>query len=156
MAFSLRAADVIQGAQAYCYYFKVVRRSCIEAVAWRYGLNMEVSADAASEGRRTAMEQALFSLWCDVLKRDHIGLDDDFFMLGGDSLLAVDLLVRVEQAFQVKLPLQYLLEAATVRQMAQFIQHYSSGDLKDIVGLQTSGSMRPLLGWQAALVIRCA
>lgn len=117
-----------------------------QGVAERYGLNMEVSADAASEEQSTAMERALFSLWCDVLKRDHIGLDDDFFLLGGDSLLAVDLLLRVEQAFQIKLPLQYLLEAATVRQMALFIQHYSSGDIKDIVGLHTNGGMPPLFG----------
>jgi|GEM_PF-3767923 len=61
----------------------------------------------------------------DVLHRRPIGLDDDFFDLGGHSLLGATLLADVERAFCDQLTLINLFEASTVRKMAELLK--SSG-----------------------------
>ena len=68
---------------------------------------------------RTATERALADLWTDVLRVDRVGADDDFFALGGHSLLATRVVARVREAFGVELPLRAMLEAPTVRGVAE-------------------------------------
>jgi len=121
-----------------------------------YSTAVETSPATPDSANYSPVEQTLATLWCEVLKRASIGPEDDFFLLGGDSLSAIQLLVRIEQEFQVKLPLQHMLEMATVPQMAQFIQEYSKGNAKDLVGANTSGTQRPLfvVGGRSGYVLR--
>ncbi|MGD0608848.1 MAG: amino acid adenylation domain-containing protein [Streptosporangiaceae bacterium] len=51
--------------------------------------------------RRTTMQASLAVLWAKMLKRDHVGLDDDFFALGGDSLLAAEMLAATQALFSI-------------------------------------------------------
>jgi amino acid adenylation domain-containing protein/thioester reductase-like protein len=51
--------------------------------------------------RHTATEAGLSALWARLLRREHIGLDDDFFTLGGDSLLAAEMLARTRAIFGI-------------------------------------------------------
>jgi amino acid adenylation domain-containing protein len=67
---------------------------------------------------RTKVEQRLLELWCEVLDRQDIGYDDDFFRCGGDSLSALDLIVRIEKEFRYQVSLTMLAEAPTVSQLA--------------------------------------
>ncbi|HSE87958.1 MAG TPA: non-ribosomal peptide synthetase [Candidatus Binatia bacterium] len=53
-------------------------------------------------------------IWAEVLNRNHISLDDDFFAIGGTSLLATQLLMRMEREFSVELSLENLLLYPTV------------------------------------------
>src|SRR4051794_36409436 len=70
----------------------------------------------------TALEVAVKGLWRNVLERDDVGLDDDFLMLGGDSLRALALLGAVESVFAVDLTVRDVFEAgATVRTMAAML-----------------------------------
>src|SRR5262249_30021258 len=62
--------------------------------------------DGLFESQRT-----LLAMWREVLERPDIGCDDDFFLFGGDSLSAVDLLHRVEEELKCSLPLTVLVEA---------------------------------------------
>ncbi|HSF38969.1 MAG TPA: non-ribosomal peptide synthase/polyketide synthase [Thermoanaerobaculia bacterium] len=66
----------------------------------------------------TPAEQALAEIWCQVLRIERIGVHDDFFELGGDSLLAVRLLARLREVFRVEVPLRTLFEAPTVAELA--------------------------------------
>ena len=68
---------------------------------------------------RTPTETIIAQIWCAVLGLDEIGVDDDFLELGGHSLQASQIVVRVLDQFQVELPLVLLFEAATVARMAE-------------------------------------
>ena len=93
---------------------------------------------------RSVIEQVLADIWAQILHVDHVGRDDDFLDLGGDSLMAAALLVHVEESFQKKLPLAALIEASTVAQMAKILQHerWSSSD-SCLVAIQPKGDNPP-------------
>jgi aryl carrier-like protein len=66
---------------------------------------------------RTPTEKVLADIWCDVLKRKGLSINEDFFELGGNSLLAMQVLSRVRYAFEVDLSWRSLFESPTVEQM---------------------------------------
>lgn len=70
---------------------------------------------------RNPTEEVLSGLWSQVLRRDRVGVEENFFESGGDSLLATQLISRVRAAFKVELPLYYLFEAPTVAGLAMKI-----------------------------------
>jgi len=65
------------------------------------------------------LEGKLLRLWIKFLKRSDLSIDDDFFESGGDSLLAEELLLEVEQLMQTKIPPSLLFETGTVRGLAE-------------------------------------
>lgn len=70
-------------------------------------------------GPRTGTEGALAAIWRELLGLPDVGVEDDFFALGGDSLLAVRVVARIESTLGLELPLNALFEAPTVSQLAQ-------------------------------------
>ncbi|GMK38339.1 hypothetical protein PCCS19_13930 [Paenibacillus sp. CCS19] len=70
----------------------------------------------------TETEQALAELWQSILNRDAIGIDDEFFELGGNSLRAVALNARIEERFHVRLELLTLFRATTIRRLSVCIE----------------------------------
>ncbi|WP_435113415.1 amino acid adenylation domain-containing protein, partial [Nocardiopsis synnemataformans] len=76
----------------------------------------ESSVSAPSDGAlpRTKTEALLAAVWEEVLDRGPVGIFDDFFSLGGHSLIAVKVVARVQQAFGVELPVRVLFERPTV------------------------------------------
>ncbi|GAB4216273.1 MAG: hypothetical protein OHK0022_57190 [Roseiflexaceae bacterium] len=70
---------------------------------------------------RTPIEEELVNIWVSVLGQERIGVQDDFFDLGGHSLSAARLLTRVRETFRVDLPLRRLFEATTIAQMAHLV-----------------------------------
>ncbi|WP_437738920.1 non-ribosomal peptide synthase/polyketide synthase [Sorangium sp. So ce1335] len=71
---------------------------------------------------RTPTEEALASIWQDVLAVDRIGALDHFFDLGGHSLLATQVVSRVRQRLAVELPVRAIFEAPTLERMAAHIE----------------------------------
>ena len=69
----------------------------------------------------TDTERVVASLFEEVLARERIGRDDDFFMLGGRSFQALMLLARMHKTFQVELPLRVLFEERTVQRLARAV-----------------------------------
>jgi amino acid adenylation domain-containing protein len=85
---------------------------------------------AAGEARRhTApgdeVEAKLAGIWAEILGMDRntIGIEDDFFHLGGHSLRAMILLSRVKKVFNVEVPLQQIFDQPTLRAFAHVIKH---------------------------------
>lgn len=66
----------------------------------------------------SAWEAELQRLWCEHLKRAVIGLEQNFFDLGGDSLAALAILGAMEERLGRRLPLQLIVDHPTVRQLA--------------------------------------
>ena len=73
---------------------------------------------------RTPLEKAIASLFIEVLKLDRVGIDDDFFVLGGDSLQATQLISRIRTSLKVELPLPSIFTATTVTTFAQEIEQW--------------------------------
>ena len=67
-------------------------------------------------------EQKIAEVWQQVLGIEQVGLYDNFFDLGGHSLMGTQLISRLRQAFQVNLPLATLFEAPTVAELALAIK----------------------------------
>lgn len=73
---------------------------------------------AAFVGPRTPTERMLAELWCHVLKLDDVGVHDNFFSLGGHSLLGIQLFTRVEKRTGRRLPIRTLFQAPTIAELA--------------------------------------
>ncbi len=69
----------------------------------------------------TPMQEVLARIWADALGVERVGIHDDFFDLGGHSLLLTPLLLRVRQFFQVKLALSDFFASPTIAAMARLI-----------------------------------
>ncbi|WP_374111205.1 phosphopantetheine-binding protein [Nocardia sp. JCM 34519.1] len=66
----------------------------------------------------TETEEELASMTAELLRLDRVGVDDDFFRLGGHSMLAAQLIMRIEDRLGVVLPLPFVFDHPTVRGMA--------------------------------------
>jgi len=63
---------------------------------------------------RTPIEETLARLWREVLKLEQVGIQDNFFNLGGHSLIAIKLVTRIRTEFNVELSLADFFNAATI------------------------------------------
>ncbi|WP_084610648.1 hybrid non-ribosomal peptide synthetase/type I polyketide synthase [Archangium violaceum] len=72
------------------------------------------SATPAASAPRSEIERRVLEIWRERLGTGEIGLHDDFLELGGNSLMAAQMLTRLREAFSVQLPLSALFDAPTV------------------------------------------
>lgn len=79
-------------------------------------------ADGSSTYPRTPLEAAIARVWRSVLQIDGIGVHDDFFQLGGTSVLIPQVLAQVNEMFQVDLPTLTLLESPTIAGLAGSVE----------------------------------
>ena len=99
-------------------------------VDYRALLPPAADRQAASEqgsAPRTLSEVTLARLWCEVLELQQVGVDANFFELGGDSLLAARLAARIRRAFGRDASLRTLFDAPTVAAMAEVIGPVTAG-----------------------------
>jgi iturin family lipopeptide synthetase A len=66
----------------------------------------------------SAAEQRLVGILAKLLGVDQVGVDENFLLLGGDSLLGIQVINQVREAFAVELPLHTLFEAPTVAELS--------------------------------------
>jgi thioesterase domain-containing protein/acyl carrier protein len=79
-----------------------------------------------AEARHAELESKLLQIWQAVLGRTALGAEDNFFDLGGNSLLAMVVQSRVEKETGKRLPLATFFKAATVRDLAQLLSEPST------------------------------
>ncbi len=76
---------------------------------------------------RAGTERAVAEAWTDVLGGGSPGRDDDFFTLGGNSIIATELVYRLRKSFEVDIPLRALFDSPTVAGMAARIDACRTG-----------------------------
>jgi amino acid adenylation domain-containing protein/FkbH-like protein len=68
---------------------------------------------------RTPAEESLVAIWREVLGAKRVGIHDDFFSIGGDSLLATQIISRIRATFQIEVPVDGVFEFPTVAALAE-------------------------------------
>jgi amino acid adenylation domain-containing protein len=92
----------------------------------RYRLPDPASRPALQRGSdfvapRTEIEEELARIWAQILQLERVGVNDNFFTLGGHSLMVVQLATRIRDSFAVEIPIQRIFEALTLAELAQSI-----------------------------------
>lgn len=91
------------------------------------------------------LEETLLGVWEEQLGVTGIGVTDDFFDLGGDSLLGVVLVVAIEEKLGTQLPVTVLLQAATIRDQANMIRNKETDQaFSTLIPIHPEGSLPPL------------
>lgn len=89
---------------------------------------------------RNELEQQIAEVWQSVLNVDRVGVEDNFFDLGGDSLLIVQLLGQLQPLFDIELTVTRLFEHPNVGSLAQYIGEQSSGQDKTATVVEKAAS----------------
>jgi oxalate---CoA ligase len=111
-------------------------------LAAHFGLGLDAAPSQVRPFSKT--QEMLLALWREVLKRQDVGVNDDFFQLGGDSLSAMDLLHRIEEELQYQLPITILAEAPTVSRLAVRVESATLGAKNSVIRVHPQGTRRPL------------
>ncbi|WP_346364369.1 non-ribosomal peptide synthase/polyketide synthase [Bosea sp. (in: a-proteobacteria)] len=98
-----------------------------------------------------SVEAQLARIWSELFNLRQVDADEDFFALGGSSVLAVSLVARIRDRLGVELPLAALLAGSTVRQLAQVVREQAA-DLpwSPLVKIKPDGSRPPFFCVHAA------
>lgn len=114
----------------------------------RYELPAPIDSDSELEtafiAPRNDLELQIAQIWEDILNIKSIGVTNNFFDLGGHSLLSVRLIARLQQQFQQDIPLSSLFQAGTIEHLAGIISQstksvYPSG----VIEIQPKGTKPP-------------
>ncbi|MBL4607045.1 MAG: amino acid adenylation domain-containing protein [Pseudomonadales bacterium] len=70
---------------------------------------------------RSEIEESLAQIWCEVLGLNKVGIWDNFFQVGGNSLLAVRIVARMEKTYAAHFPLSMLFAAQNIAELAQLV-----------------------------------
>jgi hypothetical protein len=105
------------------------------------------SRHAGTEYREpeTDAERAVAAIFAEVLGVPRVGADDDFFHLGGHSLLLPRVLHRVREAFQVEVPLKALYDDPTVEGLALAVEDLVLAEIEALEGSGDPGSGAAIL-----------
>jgi thioesterase domain-containing protein/acyl carrier protein len=112
--------------------------------------SVQVLNHASPATDNSDVEAVLTGWWQDLLGLESVGLDDDFFDLGGHSLIGVQLFSNIKQKYGCELGLSTLFDARTIRQLAELINEASKPVKSEpkpwspIVPIQPNGSRTPL------------
>jgi phthiocerol/phenolphthiocerol synthesis type-I polyketide synthase E len=102
--------------------------------------------ETSSGEPRTDMERALKSIWQGLLGVSALGIHDNFFEIGGSSLLATRLFTQIAGQFGQRLPLPTIFEAPTIHQLAAMLeQQVPSIASSSLIKVQAGASRPPLL-----------
>ncbi|MBE6048598.1 MAG: amino acid adenylation domain-containing protein, partial [Clostridium sp.] len=81
---------------------------------------------------RTETESKVIEIWKEVLSVDDIGINSDFFEIGGHSVTILKVASRIKEIYEVDIPVKCLFENTTVKQLAKYIDKLILEDIKDI------------------------
>ncbi|MFB8168827.1 amino acid adenylation domain-containing protein [Kitasatospora purpeofusca] len=112
------------------------------------------AADRPFVAPRDETERRVAVLWQEVMKQESVSAQDDFFTCGGNSLLAVTLVNRINRAFGAALPLEVVFTSPTVEGLARRLSGGPAERTSRLVPLTGSGSPAPTGSGTAAPTAR--
>ena len=119
---------------------KVLRRSLRDSL-----IQDESISIPASDLHQNLVPSSLIEVWSRLLKYSPVGIDDDFFEKGGDSLLAMELLAELDQLSGRKVSPSILFEASTIGQIALALSEQDKLSERRIHQLSPQGRRIPLV-----------
>jgi amino acid adenylation domain-containing protein len=96
---------------------------------------------------RTNTEARISAIWKQDMKRDVVSILDDFFESGGNSLIAVGLINKLNKEFHSSLPMQVLFECPTIEMLARRIDGENAEPSSRLVRLRADGTQSPVYSW---------
>ena len=93
----------------------------------------QLHSTSVFEVPRNESEQTLLAIWQEVLSVQSISIHDNFFEIGGHSLLAMQVVSRVQEAFALDIPLAQLFDAPTIAQFAECLLIQQLGEADDLL-----------------------
>ncbi|MET0405684.1 MAG: amino acid adenylation domain-containing protein [Cystobacter sp.] len=96
---------------------------------------------------RTPTEERVCALWKKEMKRETASVQDDFFESGGNSLIAVGLINKMNREFRTTLPLQTVFECPTIEKLAQRVDLQQDAPVSRLVRLRAEGTRAPIFCW---------
>ena len=91
------------------------------------------------------LEEYLKLLWEDLLHIKNVGTIDDFFDLGGNSLIAIQMMVRIEKDKGKQLPLVSVFNYSNIKKLAKLIEEDNSdSEFSPLVAIKASGNRPPV------------
>ena len=94
------------------------------------------------------LEEVLAGFWQELLGLEQVGIHDNFFDLGGHSLLGIQLNARLRRTFEIDLPLRVLFESPTIAELAEVIENDLIGDIDELSDEEAAS----LLGMEPVLI----
>ena len=91
----------------------------------------------------TRLEDLFVTMWAHILGTERVGVDDNFFEIGGDSLTAMKLIAAIEQVTGKRLTVAVLFQAPTIRRLVAFLEQYDPAQQPKVVPIQSKGSKSP-------------
>ena len=108
-------------------------------------LDVVVEPEAAYAAPSTQTEEVLAQLWAEILRVKYVGVDDNFFSSGGDSLMAAELFANTTQWTGKAMPLSLLFSGPTVREVAKVLDGCDAANEEvTVVALRGEGAKPPL------------
>lgn len=95
----------------------------------------------------TETEQIVSRMWQEAMKWDSVSIKDNFFQSGGNSLIAVSLINRINRELELDLPLNALFEAPTIEELASLMDSNELQLSSRLVRLSSEGLKNPIYCW---------
>jgi oxalate---CoA ligase len=99
------------------------------------------------------LEMEIGKLWSKLLRRNHVNYNDDFFELGGDSLLAVQMFLEIEQLTGQSVPETILFDEPTIRQLARRLNTLAESKGKPLIEVQRGSGGQPFIFFHGSYIV---
>ncbi|HQK40838.1 MAG TPA: AMP-binding protein, partial [Flavobacterium alvei] len=93
---------------------------------------------------RTAEEKLVAEIWQEILKKERINIFSNFFEMGGHSIMAVNVMIKIEKKTGVRIPLSALFQHSTIEKFAKLLTPENQIHSDYLVPLKPNGSKTPL------------
>ncbi|MDH6199286.1 amino acid adenylation domain-containing protein/thioester reductase-like protein [Mycobacterium frederiksbergense] len=110
----------------------------------RKSLPEPVFAAVSFRAPQTETEKIVAEVFAEVLGLDRVGLDDDFFALGGDSLIAIRVCARLQSALGRGVPVRYLFDTSTAGELSEYLDRHQGDTARPPLTAQPRPAAVPL------------